>query len=362
MDEAHEPEVCNVNTVGQHYREVLYPLYHDFTERLYALLKELIHNTAIRVDHIERRTKTLKSFLEKTEREVYEKPFEEIKDFTGLRIVTYYRGSIDKILDLIRREFAVDESFTDDKAAELRPEEFGYQSVHLTVSLSSSRSGLNEWKRFAGLCAEIQVRSVLQHAWAVLSHTLDYKAASQIPEELRRELFRLNATLEGADVAFTELLKRSDEITRRYQHHVEQGELDLPLNLNSLQEFVEQKVNLREWEALGESAGMEPFLQITRSSNEIGLEKLLFILQAAKFSTISEFESLLPKLQERFEQLQQFVSLMRKRGKKVHAVPFDVLILLVSFTRIHAFPSNFDWGKKYDIDFIESILQVANSQ
>jgi trimethylamine:corrinoid methyltransferase-like protein len=53
--------------------------------------------------------------------------------------------------------------------------------------------------------AEVHVRTVLQHAWAAISHSLQYKKEDDVPAALRRRLNRLAALLELADQEFTTL-------------------------------------------------------------------------------------------------------------------------------------------------------------
>jgi ppGpp synthetase/RelA/SpoT-type nucleotidyltranferase len=90
----------------------------------------------------------------------------------------------------------------------LGPNEFGYRSVYVVIGLDGPRASMGEWKRFANLWAEIQIKSLLQHTWAMMNHMLVYKRQSQVPKELRRQLSRLSAILELADEEFAILRDR----------------------------------------------------------------------------------------------------------------------------------------------------------
>jgi len=345
------------------YREKRY-LYEDFARDLRDLMEKLIKNAGIPFDKVVYRTKDIESFLKKIVRKVYDDPFEQIKDFAGVRVITYYQDDAEKVIRMIRAEFEVDEAESVDKVNHLSANEFGYRSVHLIVSLSQNRAQQPEWKRFAGLWAEIQVRSVLQDAWADLSHRIDYKITSQAPTELRRRLFRLSALLELADEEFTEIRDLSEVITKGYRDNVSQGRLDLPVNLDSLEEFIEQKVDLQKWAQFGVEAGMQAFPEIEidnkYKSGRLGI--LLRTLQETGITTIAGFEAVFPDFEQRQSQLQRFVELVKAAGKTVYAVPLDVLILLVSFAKADAIPPDFNWGGRYRPFIIEALRKVCREQ
>lgn len=87
---------------------------------------------------------------------------------------------------------------------------------------------------YAGLRAEIQVRTALQHAWSAVNHKLDYKSPTEVPRELRRRLFRLSALFELADEQFSELRDARARIASEYAEDVRDGQLDIPLDQSSL--------------------------------------------------------------------------------------------------------------------------------
>ena len=95
---------------------------------------------------------------------------ENITDLCGLRIITYYEDEVDQIAAFIREHFSTDEDNSVDKREKLDPDQFGYASVHVIVNLPIDASGINP--RSGESCkVEIQIRSMLQHAWA--AHSAD---------------------------------------------------------------------------------------------------------------------------------------------------------------------------------------------
>ncbi len=67
------------------------------------------------------------------------------------------------------------------------------------MKLAPQRALLPEYERSADSITEIQVRTVLQHAWAEIEHDIQYKSASVIPAEIRRRFMSLAGMLEIAD-------------------------------------------------------------------------------------------------------------------------------------------------------------------
>nr|MBK9652828.1 hypothetical protein [Bacteroidota bacterium] len=66
------------------------------------------------------------------------------------------------------------------------------------------------YRKLEGLKIEIQVRTILMHAWAEIEHKLAYKNENQISKEVKRQLAIISAQLEGTDKQF-QLLKDSIE-------------------------------------------------------------------------------------------------------------------------------------------------------
>lgn len=338
-------------------------LYETFTQRLYHLLEELLSQSGIPIDHLECRVKTLESFLEKIERKkYYHDAFGKMTDIAGIRVVTYYQDHIEQVRDLLQREFTIDADQSVDKSADLEANRFGYRSLHVIISLLPARAALPEWRDFQELAAEVQIRSILQHAWAVFSRQFDYKAPSFAPDKIRRQLFSLSARLESADDDFSRLRDEITAITQAYQQEVTHGQLELPLDLDSLRQFMEQKVSLKTWTDIGVQAGMSPLPQLLDKVHTPGLRMLLQTLHALNIRTLAECEQIFQELEDYVSFLERFVSGIHEKGEQVYAVPVDVLILLFSFARSDQIPEAFDWGGKYEAFFIETLREILGQK
>lgn len=182
-------------------------LYEAFRISAETAIRELLRLEGIQVHSLSSRTKNRSSFSGKIERDgkdSYE-TLGDITDIVGLRIITHIEDEVDKVGELIRREFVIDPQNSIDKRLTLDPDRFGYLSLHFICKFSEQRTMVAENRRFCDLKFEVQIRSILQHAWAEIEHDLGYKAGSTIPTAIRRRFSRLAGLLEIADDEFRRL-------------------------------------------------------------------------------------------------------------------------------------------------------------
>ena len=99
------------------------------------------------------------------------------RDLAGVRLIFYTNNDIDRFLasSLIYENFEIEEDST--KIHHPVPENDGaqYRGVHYTVRLCENRISLPEYAKFTGLRCEIQVQTILNHAWSETSHDILYK-------------------------------------------------------------------------------------------------------------------------------------------------------------------------------------------
>jgi putative GTP pyrophosphokinase len=193
------------------------------------ILRKRISENGIEIAHTTSRAKTLNSFLEKLKRRSYIKPFEEITDFAGVRIVCLYRSDLGAIEKIIYSEFDVVEKV--DRLAHLPPNEFGYGAVHYIVTLGKKSSGAryDDLKHYP---CEIQVRTVLQDAWAIIDHHLVYKRESDVPSHLQRKLNSLSGLFETADDLFDRIREERKQYLGEIQRSTETASSFLANELN----------------------------------------------------------------------------------------------------------------------------------
>ncbi|MGN0063001.1 MAG: DUF429 domain-containing protein [Nocardioides sp.] len=175
----------------------------SFTELITSVLDE----AGINYLAISGRTKSVASFAGKARRTVdgvpmYAEPLEDIGDQIGLRVITYAQDDVTAVAHLIHEQFVVhdDRDLGLVTASEGR---FGYASRHLHIGLGPDDAAAHP--ELADLVAQVQLRTVLQHAWAEFEHDIRYKGT--VPDEhvpdLDRRFTLAAGLLELADREFS---------------------------------------------------------------------------------------------------------------------------------------------------------------
>lgn len=225
--------------------------YEDFRQAVESLLKTLLREEEIPYHSVNGRLKERASYVEKCERKEYDRP-EQIMDLAGIRVITHTTAEVERVCQVIEREFQVDSENSGNKAREMGVDKVGYLSVHYVVHMSPERLGLPEYARFKGLCCEIQVRSLLQHAWAEIEHDRSYKFAGKLPEEIERRFHLVAGTLELMDHEFRALSEEIDAYAERVKKDAQEGNLDIPIDSTSLLSFLNEYFEGEDKEMLSE--------------------------------------------------------------------------------------------------------------
>ena len=161
-----------------------------------AVIGGILDEAGINYLTIDGRAKAIASFAEKAARTdagqpLYADPLVDIGDQLGIRVITYVRDDVEAVAALLSEQLPVldDRDFGELTASQGR---FGYASRHLQVEIE-------------GRVVQVQLRTVLQHAWAEFEHDIRYKGT--VPPEHTSEFdrrFTLAAgLLELADQEFS---------------------------------------------------------------------------------------------------------------------------------------------------------------
>jgi len=195
-----------------------YPAYKAYADFLKAALTSACRRLAP-FSIVEARPKSKASYAEKVVRkqEKFKDPTYQITDRCGVRVIAQTSHEREFVCDYIRRNFDVDEKNSLDVRSRLKEDEFGYLSVHYVVQIKSADTELegvpvppSVKTGPEGFRAEIQVRTLLEHAWANTLHDRMYKVSIRMPSPLKREAAELAATMEEADTRFSHLSQTVD--------------------------------------------------------------------------------------------------------------------------------------------------------
>lgn len=198
----------------------------------------------------------------------------DLTDLIGLRVITYFEDGVEQAGRIVEAALPVDFERSVDKRRPVAHDRFGYRSLHYVCSCDSD-SGLP-----AALRYEIQVRTVLEHAWAEIEHDLGYKTRDSLPSDARRRLNRLAGLLELADQEFAAI-----------RHDLSAYAQALPARIAAADEIALDRLSLaslldcpevRELDAaiarqIGRAVGDEPFYP----------DYLLRMLAASRLTTVS---------------------------------------------------------------------------
>ena len=211
------------------YKKLL-PQLEWLLQTAYDRLESIIRQQGIYVTAIEGRVKKEESLKGKLELKGSKyATLADITDIIGLRVITFYIDDVDKVASAVERLFEVDWENSVDKRKVHEIDSFGYLSLHYICS----RPGFPY--RF-----EIQMRTVLQHAWANMNHDTGYKSGVEVPRRYLRNLSRLAGMLELVDEQFSQIRSELTDYRRRVQALVASGNLDdAPLDGDTFRSFLD---------------------------------------------------------------------------------------------------------------------------
>lgn len=186
------------------------PEYEALRDAAVAHTTRLLNDAGLNIHHITGRVKKPASLADKLRRKPGRyRQLADVTDLVGLRVITYFESDVAAVSHLLEEHFSVDWGNSVDKSKMHDPDRFGYMGVHYVLRVGQDQPGL---EAFHGAEFEVQIRSILQHAWAEIEHDLGYKNREAVPREVQRRFYRLAGLLEMADEEFMAL----DRLSRDY--------------------------------------------------------------------------------------------------------------------------------------------------
>jgi putative GTP pyrophosphokinase len=214
-------------------------LYNEYVDHLIAVTGTMLFDAQIKCHAITGRLKARDSFHGKIKsgKKQYSE-LDEITDVAGLRITTYFARDVDRVAKVIAPRFSIDEKNSVDRRKTIDSDRFGYLSLHYIVRPKDVDDPLAR-AGFTSVPAEIQVRSILQHAWAEIEHDLGYKYPGGIPRHIRRRFSLAAGLLEIADQQFDDIRADVERYERELQSDLKSDMRAVMLDAHSLRAIID---------------------------------------------------------------------------------------------------------------------------
>jgi putative GTP pyrophosphokinase len=206
---------------------------------------------------------------------VIEKPFDVITDIIGMRIVVPFLEDLENVEKTIKENFEIVE--TEYKSRELSIREFGYDSIHILIKLPKEIS--DKIKNSDSMKIEVQLRTILQDAWAEVEHELIYKTSiDKVEDTIRRKMIAVNATLSLGDTIFQEIRdyqrKRYKDIQERHKKLMDKVST-IPEKMEKLKDTTDIIISEKSNEAISEQPEKIQPITVNKQTEKYGLNDLL---------------------------------------------------------------------------------------
>lgn len=210
----------NMDTNNLISKQQIKETYQSYTEYFNEIMKKVVEKLQNNVKlsaqpTYKSRVKSFDSYYKKVIRLKPQKVTEKcdliyLTDMMGIRMICAFLEDINLAVEQIQNLFEIKE--VEVKGAEKKFSEFGYESTHVLVGIPKEfippLTGKYEKLKpiSAEIVCEIQIRTILQDAWAEVEHELIYKTEfNPFDIPLRRKLASINASLSLADITFQEI-------------------------------------------------------------------------------------------------------------------------------------------------------------
>ena len=156
----------------------LKPLYRDFSIAVKFILETILERNQFKYQIVTNREKEVESL----ERKLIEnkglqkiRSVQQVDDLVGCRIIFYIESDIQRFITHIHNEFNIIKQ-------NLRYSDDDYNASHIVIKLNKDRLKLSEYAKFKNLKCEIQLTTVLYHAWSEMAHDIIFKPEKELSE------------------------------------------------------------------------------------------------------------------------------------------------------------------------------------
>ena len=334
-----------IDEIGLRYVESL-KLYEEYAARIRNLVQDLVEVEGVEFYAIQGWAEPPAELL-RILSTLEEKDLAGV-DLVTIRVLLRFPEDVLKIEDVVKSEFAIDSSRSVPSSGLEDPYRFGYPAVVYILSLSQSRANLREWAKYKDLSFRLELRTMLQEAWATIFPKVNQTVGTLSEKKLTRELVLLAALLEKADQGFLTLRNEIKDESLLIPPSNQLGSRKEPVNAEKL--FTDEELYslfrddaslLSKWNAVTLDAGFPEFTPSADYLRE-SFSHLCNILRASGIDTISDFKKFLADMETDNKGLQQLRTIHNTfTNNNWRMDPFSALFLLVL---------NFRWDDLRDKD------------
>lgn len=223
-------------TLHEHAKDSFLNIVTAFIKNKDFLISNIHGRVKDREECISKFSRKYQTRLEEENKEYEIKDY--ISDLIGIRIICLYETDIYQIREILLKEFEVIDITDKTKEMNEKDNSFGYKGLHLDLKLNADRRKMSEYKEFVDLRFEVQIRTIVQDAWSVLDHKIQYKKTPPIP--IKRRINTLAALFELADREFYSIKNEIEKIQDELKKQSSDKSLNEPLDAFNFQSIAEE--------------------------------------------------------------------------------------------------------------------------
>lgn len=330
-----------IDELGISYVEKL-SLYEEYSSRIRNLVQDLVEREDIEICSIEGWAKA-PAELVKSLNAHYEgdasSGLDSISDLVTVRVLLRFPEDVYKVEEIVCSEFEVDLEHSIPSSGLEDPFRFGYPAVVYTLALSESRTALREWRKYKTLAFRLELRTVLQEAWATISPRVNLNVDSVSEKKLKRKLVRLAALLEEADEGFLSLWEEVKNVAVLVPPTPE-PKVQSDASVSAERTYTEDELYaffsdgnnvLNKWSSIAIKGGFPIFVPSPNYLKE-SFVYLYKVFRAAGIDTLSEVRKFLAELDEGDRGLLQLRTIhgaFEKESSSWRVDAFSAIFLLV---------------------------------
>jgi putative GTP pyrophosphokinase len=276
------------------------PLYTAFVEKLEGVIRDLLYDADVSHELLWSWTYDSDDFYlfmtrQRRAGHDFENPLDDLTGWAGVGLTVSGRSASVEAIDVIRGAFVSEDlAWTASDPVDTAE----YASARYSIALDETRASLPDWKAYEGLRAVLEVRTVMEDAWADLSGSLPYRYERTYPPEARELRIHLAELLKSADETFSELSAVLAEVEEAYADAIREDRLNIELDGKSLHAYLDYSETIANLVDIGVNAGLNAGDEHTPSWFQVE-HGTLWLAERNGIRTLAELDDFLLSARDR---------------------------------------------------------------